>query len=284
MSQVHLVAVVGGGDTGLLTHLVKHYRGLGVESFYLIRHAESRQESGYAEIQDRAKAEGVELFRTHLGPWSDDLHGQLMTEAMDQHPDDWYLPVDLDEFHVYDRPMPDLIELCERDGFTHVCGCFIDRVGPDGTLPAITESPLWESFPLGGAVTTRLIGAPSLKVCLLKGRVGVGGGHHGIPGDTGVPRRLAYVQVHHFKWTASLVERMRRRVERYESGTWRLVYPSVLDEARRVLARLDSNGGRVDTGDARLLLRPCGSSYDECPQWNDIVRDAQRWQSIMKLA
>jgi hypothetical protein len=280
--KVHLAAVVGGGDSILMSHLIEHYRGLGIESFYLTRHAESRDDPAYEEIEYYARAAGVKLFHTHLGPWDDNLHGRLMTAAMGENPDDWYAVVDLDELHMYDRPLPDLIELCERGGYEHVCGCFVDRIGPDGTLPEVGADSLWEQYPWGGSVTSRLIGAPTVKNCLMRGRTGVGGGHHGIPGATGLPRALSYVQVHHFKWTGSLVRRMRRRVQRYDSGEWTLVYPSVLEEARRVVHHLDRNGGRIDVGDERLMLGRCGSEYHETTRWPEIARDAQRWQWIMQ--
>jgi hypothetical protein len=282
--QVHLVAVVGGGDSLLLAHLIDHYRALGVESFFLIRHAESTDEPAYEEIAHHARAAGVPLHRTHIGPWNDNDHGRLMTDAMNEHPDDWYILADLDEFHVYDRPLADLVALCEREGKQHVCGCYVDRVGPNGTLAPVGSGPLWPQYPLGGAITSRLVPAPSVKVGLALGRVGTGGGHHGVPGSTGLPRESSYIQVHHFKWTGSLPARMRRRVERYETGQWELVYPSVIDEAKRLLVYLDSHDGRVDVSDERLLVGACGPGYDGFRRWPEVVEDAQRWQWIFAEA
>lgn len=278
--RVHLVAVVGGGDSLLLSHFVDHYRTLGVESFYLIRHAESTDEPAYEEIAHYARESGVPLYHTHVGPWDDNLHGRLMTAAMDEHPDDWYVLADLDEFHVYDRPLAELVTLCEREGKEHVCGCFVDRLGPAGTLPPVGRGPLWPQYPLGGAITSRLVSAPTVKIGLTLGRHGTGGGHHGVPGRTGLPRHRSYIQVHHFKWTESLVARMRRRVERYESGSWQLVYPAVLHEAKRVLHYLDRHGGRIDVASSRLLVGPCGDGYDGLPHWPEIAEDAQRWERI----
>jgi hypothetical protein len=275
--RVHLVAVVGGGDSILLSHLVDHYRALGVESFQLIRHAESTDEPAYEEIAHYARMAGIPLHHTHIGPWSDNLHGQLMTAAMNEHPDDWYILADLDEFHVYDRPLSELVALCEREGSRYVCGCFVDRVGPAGALVKVGPEPLWPQFPLGGAVTSRLVPAPSLKIGLAVGRLGTGGGHHGVPGQYGLPRETSYIQVHHFKWTDSVVARLRRRVEGYESGRWELVYPSVPDEARRVLRYLDRQGGRFDVTDERLLIGECLDGYDGFRRWPEIVEDAQRW-------
>jgi len=279
--RVHLVAVVGGGDSILLSHFVDHYRALGVESFYLIRHAESTDEPAYEEIAHYARVAGVALHHTHVGPWDDDLHGRLMTAAMDEHPDDWYILADLDEFHVYDRPLADLVALCEREGKQRVCGCFVDRMGPDGILAPLTAGPLWPQYPLGGAITSRLLTAPTLKVGLSLGRLRTGGGHHGVPGKTGLPREQSYIQVHHFKWTESVFARMRRREERYQSGTWPLVYPSVLDEARRLLRYLRRHRGRIDVADPRLLVGPCDEGYDGFQRWPEVAEDAQRWESFL---
>ncbi|GAA0934110.1 glycosyltransferase family 2 protein [Virgisporangium aurantiacum] len=280
--MIHLVAVVGGGDSLLLSHFVDHYRGLGVESFFLIRHAETTAEPAYEEIASHARAAGVSLYRTHVGPWNDNLHGRLMSAAMAEHPDDWYVLADLDEFHLYDRPLRELVGLCERMGKDHVCGCYVDRIGPGGTLPPVRTGALWPQFPLGGAVTSRLLCAPSVKVGLALGRRGTGGGHHGVPGRTGMPGRRSYIQVHHFKWTASLPARMRRRMQRYENGDWELVYPSVLDEAKRVLRFLRRQGGRIDVADRRLLVDECGPGYDAYRPWPKVVRDARRWNVIFR--
>lgn len=279
--RVHVVAVVGGGDGRLLPHLVDHYRSAGVDSFFIIRHAESTADPSYEEIGEQARKAGVELYDTWLGPWSDGLHGEMMSRPMRLLPDDWFLPVDLDEFHLYDRPLADLVEQCEREGFTHVCGCFVDRVGPGGTLPDFDDRPLWEQFPLGGALSSRLVKAPTLKVGLIRGRLGVGGGHHGVPGATGLPRTTAYIQVHHFKWTRTVVDRMRRRAERYETGAWSETYHGVADEARQTVAHFDRNQGRVDIDDERLLIGPCGSRFEDTATWKDIEREAQKWQVIL---
>ena len=277
---VHVVAVVGGGDSILLSHFITHYRSLGVESFFIIRHAESTEDPDYELIEHYAREAGVELHRTHLGPWDDEMHGRLMTEAMLEHPEDWYILADLDEFLVFDRPLADLIELAESGGYTHVCGCYIDRIAADGELPEVTAEPLWDQFPLGGALTSQLLSTLPLKRGLARGWTQIGGGHHGTPGRTGVPRTSSYIQVHHFKWTGTLVARMRRRIERYEQGVWQLRYPGVLDDARRLLDRLDEHGGRIDVTDNRLLLDKCGPAYTDFTPWPLVVEDAQRWAYV----
>jgi hypothetical protein len=69
-------------------------------------------------------------------------------------------------------------------------------------------------------------------------------------------------------------------MQRYESGEWELVYPSVLDEARRVLRFLRRQGGRIDVADRRLLVDECGPGYDGYRRWPTVVRDARRWNVL----
>ncbi|MEH1128484.1 glycosyltransferase family 2 protein [Micromonospora sp. CPCC 206061] len=282
LPRVHLAAVVGGGDALLLRHLVEHYRAHGVESFYVCRHVESTSDPLYEQIEQAARDAGIEIFRTFVGPWDDEMYERLMLEARSQHPDDWYVVVDLDEFHVYDRPLADLIELAEHGGYDHVDGCFVDRVAADGGFPDVDGDSLWERFPLGGSITSRLVQAPSIKTGLALGRVPLHIGHHGARGGRGLPREVSYIQVHHFKWTGSVVDRMRKRIDRFESGEWKLVFPSVLTETRRVLTYLDRHDGRIDVGSRRLHLRSCGRGYDDYPLWAEVADDAQRWRYILQ--
>lgn len=279
---VHLAAVVGGGDSKLLPHLITHYRRLGVESFRVVRHAETTAEPAYGEIEDHLRDAGLKPHRTVIGPWSDDMHTRLIADAMSTHPDDWHIVVDLDEFHVYDRPLAEMVALCEREGWDHVNGCFVDRVGAEGTLPPVGPGSIWRDFPLGGTLTTGLVRAPSLKTGLARGHVQLHTGHHGARSAAGAPIDRTYIQVHHFKWTASLVQRLRRRAERYESGEWDIFHPAVPAEARRILAYLDRFGGRIDVRRRRLRVAPAGESYHEYPHWAGAIADAQSWKWILE--
>ncbi|HTJ67952.1 MAG TPA: hypothetical protein VL551_10515 [Actinospica sp.] len=277
--NLHLLAVVGGGDSILVSHLIEHYRALGVESFLLIRHAESTLDPDYEAIDFYVKQAGLALYDTWLGPWDDKTHESRMRAVMADRPDDWFVLVDLDEFHLYDRPLPELIKLCESGGYSFAKGCYVDRVSIDGSFPDIDSRSLWEQYPLGGAVTAHLLDAIPLKVGVALGRTLVCGGHHvGGLGNVGLPRRQSYIQVHHFKWTGSVLERTRRRIQRYESGSWKLAYDKVLTDAHRLMSYVDSHGGRIDITEKRFHLRPAAKHYGSHPLWSEIVKDAARWE------
>jgi hypothetical protein len=274
---IHLVCVFGGGDVALLPHLVRHYRGLGIESFRLIRHAEHTDDPEFALAEQYARACGVELFHTHVGPWDQNLNERITEYVMSLCPDDWYAVVDLDEFQVYDRPPAELVALCERDGYEYVTGCFLDRVAADGSFPSVDGTSPWQRYPLAGSVGAGLAKALPLKATLARGRVGLLSGHHGAADGTALPAHRSFAQVHHFKWTGTVVERMRRRVRRFETGSWKVFHPAVIKEARTVLGHIEANGGRIDVRDERLRLQPCGSSYDDHPHWKELADEAHGW-------
>ncbi|MFE9450255.1 hypothetical protein [Streptomyces sp. NPDC006739] len=77
------------------------------------------------------------------------------------------------------------------------------------------------------------------------------------------------------------VERMRRRVERFSTGSWKVFHPAVIKEARAVLGHIEANDGRIDVRDERLRLRPCGSSYDDHPLWKELADEAHGWSRTL---
>lgn len=272
MTPIHFAAVIGGSQVHLLPHLVEHYRARGVESFLIVRHAESASDPNYLLMERYAKEAGVPLLHSHVAPYTADLQRQLLRYAMDEHPDDWYVVADGDEFQVYDRPIPDLIGECERGGYDCVGGCFVDRIGPDGGFPALEAGSLWERYPLAGSVSASIARALPLKVCLAPGRLELLVGQHGAPEAVMLPRSRGYVQVHHFKWTGGVLARLERQLDPSSgSNQWMSL------EASRVLAHTRAHADRIDIEDPRFHLRRCGSDYEDHPEWTDIAREAQGW-------
>jgi hypothetical protein len=268
---IRLVSMLGG-DVAVVPQMVEHYRKLGVESFLLIRHAEHPTDPVHQATEDIVHAAGLELYETHLGPWHEDLNATLIERTMARYPDDWFVIADLDELHVLDRPLPDLLAWCDAHGYDVVEGCYLDRVAADGGFPVLTEAPLWEQFPLAGGLSFPLLGATPTKVVAARGWVRLELGHHTAKKGRVAPHREAYAQVHHFKWNDSVVERTRLRKRRFQSGAWRLTYPSVLSETIRFLDHVTAHGGRIDVSEPLFMFHPCGSGYHDHPQWTEMVR------------
>ena len=280
-TRIHLVCVIGGSEVALLPHQIEHYRSLGIESFFLIRHTESTADDAFHAVAAYAAAAGISIFHSHLSPWEDAINQRLVRYAMDENPDDWHVVVDSDEFQVYDRPLDELVDHCNRQGYDHVMGCLLDRIGPDGSFPGVQDGSIWEQFPLAGSISAALVRALPLKAVLVHGRAQLLYGQHGVPDGRPMPREQAYVQVHHFKWTRTALGQLRRRIERYEAGTWH-PHPAVIRETRRFLRHVDEHGGRIDVADPRLKLHPAGYRFSDYPFWNEVADEAQGWRWTLR--
>jgi hypothetical protein len=268
---IRFVSVVGP-DTGLLDAVIAHYRGLGVESFHLTRHIESFDDPEFQRAQDVLTRHGLAFAAVHPGPWAEDLNAYLIRAQMRRHPSDWWVVADLDEFHVYERPLTDIIAACEAGGYDYVMGALLDRVAADGSLPALKPAAsIWAQYPLAGLVTLRVPRAGTSKATLARGDVHLHLGQHGAQTGRQLPAAQAFAQVHHFKWTDSVLPRLTQRIDAYSSGDWYLTYPATTDESRRILKHLEANGGRIDVTAEELALRRCGSDYTDYEPWTDLI-------------
>ncbi|MEU6718025.1 glycosyltransferase family 2 protein [Nonomuraea sp. NPDC046802] len=276
-SQINLVSIIGAGDVELLPHLARHYRKLGVESFHIVCHAESESDANYERLLEECRRADIRPLHLHVGAWRETLNMRLKAYIMGQRPGDWFVIADLDEFQVYDRPLGELIQLCERVGADHVNGCFLDRVAPGGELLAVDESSIWERFPLAGAVSSKISLTLPLKTGLARGHVQLLPGHHGTVGGRALPRDAGFIQVHHFKWTESVIRRLRWRVEHLAREDRRAEHNALVTHARAALAHIDANGGRIDVADELLALAPCPEGSFAHPFWREIADEAEGW-------
>ncbi|MGH3821278.1 MAG: hypothetical protein ACRDRA_00295 [Pseudonocardiaceae bacterium] len=269
--NVHLVSMLGG-DVTVVPQMIEHYRGLGIESFHLIRHAETAGNEVYEQTGKLVDEAGLELAQTHVGPWDEELNLRLIQEAMVERPGDWFVIADLDEFQLYDRPLLDLLAWCHREGYDLIEGCYLDRLGRDGGFPPALPGSLWEQFPLAGMLSFPLLGATPTKVTAARGGVRLEHGHHRALSGRAAPHHEVYAQVHHFKWNDTVVPRMRLRKEKFQSGEWKVVFPTVVGEVLRFLDHLTAHDGRVDIAEPLFMFHPSGGSFADYPHWAEAVR------------
>lgn len=197
------VAVVD--DYALLPHFLKHYRGLGVDQIFI--------------ATEPSVHHGVIAVARHFGSVvRDDLDvrdsmtgGTAAVSEMRQTyagEDEWVMVADLDEFAVLPFPLREVVRLAEAEGANLVRGRMIDRVAAGGVLPQIwPDTDLWSTFPHQARLTSRLQGSVDYKGVVVRGRLKPAMAHHEFHGE-----RIASTQVelHHFKWSASVAARTER--------------------------------------------------------------------------
>lgn len=278
---IRFVSVVGG-DTSLLGYSIEHYRSLGVESFHIVRQVEGEAEPGLSESIAVMRDHGLEFSQICVSPWHEDLNAQLIRAEMASAPHDWWVVADLDEFHVYDRPLAEVISYCEDNRRDYVSGAMLDRLAPDGELRDVAPyggQSIWEQYPLAGLITFGVLRALPTKVTLARGTVELDYGQHRAWNGHPVRSDVLYPQVHHFKWTSSVQARLKKRAAAYSSGEWRLVNEDsdIIEQSTRVLRHIDQNSGRIDVTQPDFAIRPCGSRYSDYMIWDSVHMLWQEW-------
>lgn len=166
---------------------------------------------------------------------------ELYNEVKATKPDEWWIVSDDDELQSYPRPIKEIITECEEKGYDFVTGGFLDRIGIDGNFPEVTKNTnIHKAFPYAGFFRYPMSGACPNKVTLMKGHVKVTPGQHYVDFGNGEtswgtshPKRMpiedCFVQVHHFKWDSSVLERLKEVSEVEEEYTYWWEYKKMLE-------------------------------------------------------
>ncbi|MEA2688928.1 MAG: hypothetical protein QOD51_1535 [Candidatus Eremiobacteraeota bacterium] len=246
--------------------MLEHYRSLGIASFSVNVNVREPGDPCVQRVEEVVRAFGTAIASVTTGAW---LHGSnqaIYSRVRALHPDDWFVLADCDELQAWPGEIASLVAWCERRGYDHIEGCFVDRLAPDGGFPDYRFGvPLGEQYPLGAYLSYPLGGANPCKVVAAKGSVELGPGQHFANGGSACPAADMYVPVHHFKWTGGIVERLRRRAasrERARDPYW--------DESARIVEHCDANGGGIDLADPRFLTAPCEPAY---AYWDAVKRE-----------
>ena len=227
MQKVNLVTVVGHNIT-MLPHMLEHYKNI-VDEIYVVVYRQHDNDG----ILDEIKSLGItphKVVTEEKFNW--ERVTQLYNEIKRTKPDEWWVVSDDDEFHIYPKPIREMISDCEKGGWEFITGGFLDRIGENGEFPLVTkETNIWSEFPLAGFFRYPMSGACPNKVCIMKGSVDVTPGQHyaiinesHVWGKEGVKHPLRYpigrgegfVQVHHFKWDSTVLERLKEVSETEE--------------------------------------------------------------------
>jgi len=220
--KIRLVTVTGS-RTNILSHMLQHYSTLVDEIFVVVYEWENF--STYDEVEKIVSYfPNAKIIRREVKEkYNWEYVTQLYNETKLMFPNDWWVVSDDDEFHVYSKDLREIIDECDENGWELVRGGFIDRVGTDGTFPEIVDDrDIFKQFPLAGFFRYPLSGACPNKVCIMKGYIEITPGQHyaKIDGQTTwrwqgwnhpliAPIEEYNVQVHHFKWDNTCVQRIK---------------------------------------------------------------------------
>ena len=258
--KIRLVTVTGS-RTDTLWHMLNHYKDL-VDEMYVVVY-EWEGSSTYNEVlkitKEFDKAKIVERVTKEKFNW--EYVTQLYNETKMLFPNDWWVVSDDDEFHIYSKPLQEIVLDCERNGWELVRGGFIDRIGQVGNFPKINKKEnIFEQFPVAGFFRYPMSGACPNKICIMKGYIEITPGQHyaKIDGQTTwrwqgwnhpliAPIDDYNVQVHHFKWDLTCVERIKAVADIKKD------YASSAEYLKMYQA-LRSNNFEIDVTDERYMF------------------------------
>ena len=276
MNKKRLVTVTGS-RTNTLPHMLSHYTDI-VDEIYVVVY-EWENFSTYDSVEEIvSKFPNAKIVRRETKEkYNWEYVTQLYNETKLMHPNDWWIVSDDDEFHVYSHDLDEIIEDCEANGWELVRGGFIDRIGLDGTFPEIKDNvDIFKQFPLAGFFRYPLSGACPNKVCIMKGYIEITPGQHyaKINGQTTwrwqgwnhpliAPVDEYNVQVHHFKWDSTCVERIK------EVADIKKDY-SFSDEYLKMYQAIRRNNFQIDVTNSEFMIE------------NDEFKDYGQWIKLFK--
>ena len=268
--KLNLVTVVGNNIT-MLPHMIKHYQDV-VDEIYVVVYRQDENDTILSDIEEL----GIKPYKVVVEPkYNWERVTELYNEVKQTKPNEWWIVSDDDEFHIYPKPIREMIGECEENGWEFITGGFLDRIGIGGTFPIVTnKTNIWKEFPLGGFFRYPMSGAMPNKCCVMKGSVDVTSGQHfAVIGDTDTwrergwnhPKRYpiekGFIQVHHFKWDSTCIERIKEVSKTKKEYTyWK--------EYREMYIRLKRNKFLVDINEKDYYIDSIDTyDYSDYKHW-----------------
>jgi hypothetical protein len=276
--MIRLLTVIGHGTT-LLPHFIKHYQQYVDEINIAVYETDiypqlSNEVSQIIDNQDNVKV--VKVIKDRIFDW--DRVTKLYNFIKSQKPNDWWVVADIDELHLYPNDnLRYLVDTCEKYGYQLVRGGFIDRIGENGEFSEIMpDVSLFDQFPNAGFFRYPMSKACPNKVCVMKGHIELTSGQHyaKINGETTwrwqgwnhpliAPIDEYNVQVHHFKWDSTCVERIKQVADIKKDY-------SFSDEYLKMYKALRNNNFEVDVTNEEYMFEYI--SNNDYKQWNKLIK------------
>lgn len=249
MKNVKLICLIGEDDYAFIPHMVTYYRSIGIptENFIIAIHAQTFASA--SNMLERFAQEHITPRFVWTGPWHNPKQEDLLDKKLwifnhliqnYTHQNDWIIPTDADEQHQYPTDIQNLIN---SDSFDYLIGYWIDRIARSGYLVEMLEQEtLSEQFPIGTVISKEMFKKRRKsirKVILCRNTVQfTNGGFHNVRSKNW--RRYKHVGfVHHYKWNAKVVMKMKRRADSWYATDG-------LNEAILFMEHIKQNGPRID--------------------------------------
>jgi len=280
--MIRLLSVIGHG-TELIPHFVNHYSKY-VDEIQFVVYQSAIHPSLIDDVKEKIKNySNVKIVKTvedRVFDWNKVT--VLYNIVKSKKPNDWWVIADIDEFHLYpDDDLRGLIYECDNNGWELIRGGFLDRIGKDGEFVELKENiNIFEQFPNIGFFRHPMSNACPNKICVLKGWIEITSGQHyaKIDGQTTwrwqgwnhpliAPIDLYSVQVHHFKWDKTSIE----RVKAVASINQDYAYS---DEYREMYKELSKSKFKIDLKNPEFMfeLTDGQSEFRRYRQWNKLIK------------
>lgn len=222
--KIRLLTVIGHG-TNLINHFVNHYKDM-VHDINFIVYESDATPNLLKDVKELIKNYNnvniIKSVKNRVYDWERVtlLYNMVKSEDLKS----WWVISDIDEFHLYpDNSLLKVVDECENNNWNIVRGGFIDRIGKDGEFVEIVEKEsLWKQFPNAGFFRYPMSKACPNKICITRGNIEITAGQHyaKIDGHTTwrwqgwnhpliAPVEIFSVQVHHFKWDKTSIDRIK---------------------------------------------------------------------------
>jgi hypothetical protein len=265
----------------LIPHFVNHYSKYVDEIQFVVYQSAihpSLINDVKEKIKDYSNVKVVKTVEDRIFDWNKVT--ALYNLIKSKKPNDWWVIADIDEFHLYPNDdLYDLIQDCEKNGWDIVRGGFIDRIGPDGEFSELSDDvEIFKQFPNMGFFRYPMSQACPNKVCVIRGGIEITSGQHyaKINGQTtwrwqGWNHPLinsdSYVQVHHFKWDSTSIDRIKAVASIKQEYAYSDEYGKMYDALRKTKFKIDLNNPEfmVESSEGQAEFR-------RYRKWNKLIK------------
>jgi hypothetical protein len=280
--MVKLLTVIGHG-INLLPHFIEHYQKhvdeINIAVYETELHPNLTEEINQV-IKNYEKVNVVITIQERVFDW--EKVTQLYNFVKSKRKDSWYVIADIDEFHLY--PNDDLRKIiydCQENNWDIVRGGFIDRIGTGGEFTElVNDVSIWEQFPNAGFFRYPMSNACPNKICIMKGYVDVTAGQHYAKIDDHTtwrwqgwshpliaPVDTHSVQVHHFKWDSTSIDRVSNVANLNEDYAFSSEYFQMYKELKKTNFKIN-----LLNPDFMFELGLNKPEYNHYKNWNKLIK------------